>query len=781
MVDDFLADALGRLDQRILEVCDEEERRASRLAGGGGRGWAAVRDLVRPPVNDLAIPAGEPAELVPDGSHVLRRIGRELALTERQLEVILVLLAAHVEPRYQSVYAVLQDDLRQPRPTERVVHALLGRHPDRSRALADALSAGGRLVRSGLVRRLPGLFAPLARPLDLADDVVAALLGAPEPPVEGATAQHWSVGTGAPGEPRWQVLFGPGDLAAAARERTDRRVVEIGVPPAPETAVGVATAAWRVGVATDACPLLDLSALEQPAVDAVVRTVEELVSGVGGGAWLLSREAIPVAAPHVEAASPTWAGRRDAWTAEAALRGIALAAPDAAELATRHRLDARGVRQVFGLAPPTPTLADLDRIAAGFGLEHVRLSQRTVPIRGFDDLVLRETTREALDRLVHYARHRDRIAEELDLERRFRLQRGPVALFSGLSGTGKTLAAEAVAATLGRPLHTVDLAQLVSKYIGETEKHVDEVMTQAERASAVLFFDEADALFSNRVEKASNAGEHFANMLVGYLLQRIELHDGTTILATNLRGGIDEAFLRRFQVRVEFPFPEADERERIWRLLLPDRLTLADDVDLGRLAKAHRLAGGDIRNAALKAVFAAHRRGAPLCQDDLERAIAVELLELGRLSRHPRGTDGQPDRGELLRAVLDDLHDQLDACLRGRFLKQIHLVHGSPTDERLAGKRPAVSIALFRLAARRGADGLRAGFIVSAWSHLAEEETELLGVVHEALGGMALAPVHGRVARLRVQESHDFDLLHRFWSSHDHPVRASVVVDAEIE
>jgi hypothetical protein len=696
--------------------------------------------------------------------------------------VLLVLLAAHVEPRYQSVYAVLQDDLGQHRATERLLHTILGRDVLPS----GWLGAAGRLVRSGFVVRLPGAYPPLARPLDLPEDVVAALLGAPEPPVAQAVSQRWMTGTGdepADPAPPIRVVFGHGDLAMTARSLVPgrRRVLLVGLPA---DAGAVAAAAWRAGLCGDALPLLDLSNVEETQAGAVARGVEELVT-LGGAAWLLCREPLAVPVSHVEAVALGWAGRRDLWLAEAAARRVALTDAEAGELATRHRVDGRGVRRVFDTAAGGDvTPAGLDAVAAGLGVEHVRHSRRTLPTRDFDDLVLRPTTRAALDRLVHYVRHRDQVAEELGLERRYRLESGPIALFSGVSGTGKTLAAEAVAAALGRPMHTVDLARLVSKYIGETEKNVDEVMSQAERASAVLFFDEADSLFGNRTERASGAGDHFANMLVGYLLQRIEQHDGPTILATNLRGGIDEAFLRRFQFRVEFPFPEADERQRIWELMLPADAIAADDVDLGRLAKAHRLTGGDIRNAALKALFLAHRRHAAIGHDDLEQAIALELLEMGRLSRQtdlPPDATVEPDRGELLRASLDDLHDQLSVWLRQRFLKEIHIVHGSPTDQLLSGRKPAVSVALFRVAARRGADGLRAGFVVSAWSHRAEEESELLGVVHEALTGMTLSRMHGRDARLRVQESHDFDLLHRFWSSHGQALRASVLVDIEID
>ena len=787
MLDPFLTEALRRLDARLVRVCDLEEQRAVMLTGDGRHGWEGVRNLARPAVGELVVGdlAGEP--LLPGDDSVLRRVGKALELGESELEAILVTLAPHVEPRYSSIYAVLQDDLGQPRPTERLMYALLGREPDERTALAARLDPASRLVRSGFLTRVPGAYPPLGQPFALADDVVAALLGAVRPPVPDAVAQRWDAGTGtddadaAPVD--WQVVHGTGDRAAVAKARAGQGAVLEVVVPAGPGATAVARAAWRVGVCTGALPLLDVAGLDDGDVNAVAGQVQDLVHDLGGRAWLLSRHPLPIAVPHVDAAAPAWAARREAWRAEADRCGVVLSDEDADRLAARHRLDRPEIRRVFEAASSyEPDV--LDAVAASLGVENVRHSVRVTPSRTFDDLVLRDTTKDGLERLLHFMRFRERVSEDLGLERRYRLERGPITLFSGRSGTGKTLAAEAVAAALRRPLHLVDLADLVSKYVGETEKNVDEVLAQAERATAVLFFDEADALFSNRHENASTSSEQFANMLVGYLLQRIELHDGLVILATNLRHSIDEAFLRRFQFRIEFPLPEADERRRIWELMLPPAVDRAPDVDLARIAGAHRLAGGDIRNAALKAIFLAHRRGEPVSQADLERGVALELLEMGRLSRRVEfasGPDGDADRGELLRACLDDVHDQLERYLRARFLKEIHLVHGSPTDERLAGKRPAVSIALFRVAARRGDDGLRVGVIASAWAHLAEEESELLGVIHEALSAMSLGKVRGHAAKLRVQESHDFELLYRFWSSHDHPVRPSVVVDIEIE
>ena len=770
-----LADGLHRLDARLLAVVDEEERRALSLAPDGAGGWEGVRNLVRPPVASLTTPADPWDPLVPAGPSPLRRLADRFVLEDVELEAVLVALAGHVEPRYQAVYGLLQDDVHQPLPTERLLVAVLGREPVRMAALAESLGPGGRLTRSGVLQVVATPAAPLGRAFDLPGDVVNALLGGSRPPVSGAASQRWVQGTRTEVEPAAAVV-----VVHGAGDRVERALALLQGPgvlvrPGPMTSEVVRTA-WRVGVLSDTVPVIDLVDTEDPAP--VVEHVVELVQDLGGRAVLLTREPLPIAAAHVEATAPTWAERRASWQWAT---GGALTDEDAGRLAGRHRIGASEIRQVVERAASRQA-DDLDAAAAGTGVAAVRHSWRVLPERSLDDLVLRDTTREALDRLVYYVRHRDDAGDALGLRARFPVSTGPLVLFAGRSGTGKTAAAEAVAAATGRPLHTVNLAQLVSKYVGETEKHVDEVFAQAQRTSAVLLFDEADTLFSARVENASTAGEQFGNMLVGYLLQRIEQHDGVTILATNLRGGIDEAFLRRFQFRIEFPVPQDDERVRIWDMMLPPRVERADDVDLAGVAKTHRFTGGDIRNAALRAIFLAHRRGGPVHQTDLERAVELELLEMGRLSRRDPAEESRPaDRGELMRRTLDALEDLLDGALRARFRNEIHVVHGAPTPDNVAARRPAVSVALFRLAARRGSTGLRTGFVVSAWSHRPEEESELLGVVHEVLSEAALPQLRGRQAHLRIAESHDFDLLNRFWSSHGQPVRPSLVVDVEID
>jgi hypothetical protein len=673
---------------------------------------------------------------------------------------------------------------------------VLGGRELAARNLRRALAPGGPLRRSGLVRAAPGPYAPLRRPLDVADELVHVLLADHHPDLPDALRTTWTTGTALPDDPtrghqRLAVVHGAGDAIALARASLPRDVPVAVVEVADGPDAGVTCrAAWRLALCAGARPLLDLRSWPEHDVVAAVTDLAATVRAVGGHAWFAARQPVAVAVPHLEAAPARWDDRRRAWAEHASALGSPLPPGAAEALASRHRLDPPMIADLLVRATALDE-ASLDAEARTLAAVAVPASRRAPVRRSLDDLVLTPTTRDALDRLVHYVDRRDRLAQEQGLTARHPVERGPLVLFAGRPGTGKTAAAEGVARALGRPLFTLDLSQLMSKYIGETEKHVDEVLRAAQLSSGVLFCDEADALFSSRIEKATNAGEHFANVLVGYLLQRIEVHEGTVILATNLRHAMDEAFLRRFQFRVEFPLPSPAERVRIWELMLPEGVPRGPGLDLAAVGTRSDLSGGDIANAALRVIFLADRDGGPVTQERLERAVALELMEQGRLSRRDAsgadlspGADsasGSRDRGLLLRAFVDVVETRVRAALRTRFLKEVHVVHGSPSEDRLSGRRPAVSLSLLRLAARRGNNGLRAGFVASAWSTYPEEEYELIGVVHEALLGLGITEVAGRPATVRLQESSDFDLLHKFWSSHERPVRASVVLDVEIE
>ncbi len=243
----------------------------------------------------------------------------------------------------------------------------------------------------------------------------------------------------------------------------------------------------------------------------------------------------------------------------------------------------------------------------------------------WDELVLPAGCVAMLRELLLWVRHRDKVFGEWGGGE----CGGPVALFSGPSGTGKTFAAAVLAADLGWPLYRVDLGRLVSKYIGETEKNLNRLFDAAHGQPMVLQFDEADSLFSKRGE-VKEARDRYANMEVSHLLARIESHHGPCVLTTNLRRNLDPAFARRFQVVVDFPRPDAAARRRLWQLLLPPGAPREAGLDLAFLGKAVSLSGGGIRNAALHAAFLAAETGRPIDLATVALAVWRELAKEGR-------------------------------------------------------------------------------------------------------------------------------------------------------
>jgi SpoVK/Ycf46/Vps4 family AAA+-type ATPase len=238
---------------------------------------------------------------------------------------------------------------------------------------------------------------------------------------------------------------------------------------------------------------------------------------------------------------------------------------------------------------------------------------------------------EVLDEIATingWLRHGPHIMDEWGLARV--LKPGYRSLFFGPPGTGKTLTAMLIGQGVGADVYRIDLSMVVSKYIGETEKNLAHVFDQARNRHWILFFDEADALFGKRTATASS-NDRYANQEVSYLLQRVEDHPGHVILATNLKGNIDEAFARRFQSLVYFPMPDVDERLRLWRGMLRAPVRLADDVKLQALAERHEIAGGAIANVVRHAAIAALAAGREAIRAaDLDAGVVRELRKEGR-------------------------------------------------------------------------------------------------------------------------------------------------------
>ena len=253
------------------------------------------------------------------------------------------------------------------------------------------------------------------------------------------------------------------------------------------------------------------------------------------------------------------------------------------------------------------------------------LAQRLRPVAAWDDLVLPEEQRRVLREITAQVRQRFKVYETWGFAAKGARGLGLSALFAGPSGTGKTMAAEALAAELQLDLYRIDLSAVVSKYIGETEKNLRRIFDAAEDSGVILLFDEADALFGKR-SVVRDSHDRYANVEISYLLQRVEAYRGLAILTTNQKSAVDHAFLRRLRFVVQFPFPDAPQRAEIWRRIFPGA-TPTEGVEPLKLA-ALNVPGGNIRNVALNAAFLAADEGQPVRMTHLLRAARSECAKL---------------------------------------------------------------------------------------------------------------------------------------------------------
>jgi SpoVK/Ycf46/Vps4 family AAA+-type ATPase len=250
-----------------------------------------------------------------------------------------------------------------------------------------------------------------------------------------------------------------------------------------------------------------------------------------------------------------------------------------------------------------------------------------------DVLVLPPEEKAQIEEIIAAGRLRAQVLYTWGFAEKLPTGKGLVVLLSGDPGTGKTLAAEVIGSELGLHLYRVNPAKVVSKYVGETEKNLNEILAQAKSTHSILFFDEADALFSTRVAKVETANDRFVNMETNFLLQQLERYEGIVILATNLETSIDQAFKRRIAYHVTIPFPKPPDRERIWRTLIPARAPVGA-IDYARLGKTFELSGGHIKNAILRAAYTAAQRKKPIDYALLAEAAEKECAAAGKLFQH---------------------------------------------------------------------------------------------------------------------------------------------------
>ena len=317
-------------------------------------------------------------------------------------------------------------------------------------------------------------------------------------------------------------------------------------------------------------------------------------------------------------------------------RSLPELAPHGPQLATRYAITPETVQQLRADLAPWLSRGELPPLARCIAALKARtahgdegIARRVDPVATWADLVLPPARLATLQAAVQRVQWQQRVFDDWGFAARQRSARGLRLLFSGLPGTGKTLAAEVVAHALHADLLVVDLARLVSKWVGETEKNLAQVFDQAEGSGAVLFFDEADALFGKRTE-VGDAQDRHANIESAYLLSRLERFEGVAILATNLRAHLDAAFLRRFELALPFGEPGPVERAALWRAQFPPAAPLADGLDFDELAALHALPGALIRNAALGAAFLAAAEGTAIGRSQIERALRQEYEKAGR-------------------------------------------------------------------------------------------------------------------------------------------------------
>ena len=338
---------------------------------------------------------------------------------------------------------------------------------------------------------------------------------------------------------------------------------------------------------------------------------------------------------------PSFIQRAEIW--RAALGGVDsdLDANDIAELSVKFKLSLSQIRNATTTAANLAlwreqdaqriTIRDLYEACRTHSNQKLSTLAHKIPTKyRWDDIVLPQDRTEQLREICNHVKYRDRVYSEWGFDQKLAMGKGLCVLFAGPSGTGKTMSADIIAGELGLDLYKIDLSNVVSKYIGETEKNLSRIFDEAETSNAILFFDEADALFGKRSE-VKDSHDRYANIETGYLLQRMEEHEGIVILASNFRKNMDDAFIRRLHFTVEFPFPNEEDRLRIWENVWPETAPRDPGLDLAFLARRFQITGGNIRNIALSAAFLAADDTGVVGMQHLIRATQREYQKMGKL------------------------------------------------------------------------------------------------------------------------------------------------------
>lgn len=609
-------------------------------------------------------------EGTPPALEVLIRL---FGLTPFERNVLLLCLAPDLDPTFERLYAYVQDDVQRKYATPHLALSLFvsGETSEHPLAARDCFLPEAPLRRYHLVNLEAGAHTALAlgaRPLCLDERIADYLRGVNGPdkrisdlllpsthallaPTHAelvAQLHHWIASTARRG--RWPALNLIGPTGAGKRAVARALCDGLGVqlyrldvkrlsPPGAERQE-VLRLLEREAVLLQMALYLDASEVDH--TDQALATLfSDVIERLGlflivGSTqrWQSERELLPIQVPKPDAG-----GRHALW--QQALAGVPHSVNGQIEtIVQQFEFGPQMVTQTVAAAQGKARLRTPDdsanltaddlwqacREQAGWQLDE--LAQRILPCYSWEDIVVPEDLLRQLQEIAAQVAYRAQVYEAWGFGQKLSRGRGLSALFAGPSGTGKTMAAEILANHLNLDLYRIDLAGVVSKYIGETEKNLRKVFDAAEQSGAILFFDEADALFGKRTE-VKDSHDRYANIEVNYLLQRMEDYRGLAILATNRKSDLDSAFLRRLRFLVDFPFPDADSRRRIWQKSFPPQAPLEglDTVFLARLG----IAGGNIKNIALNAAFLAAGEGTAIGMAQVMRATRREYAKIEKL------------------------------------------------------------------------------------------------------------------------------------------------------
>ncbi|MBE9009096.1 AAA family ATPase [Pseudanabaenaceae cyanobacterium LEGE 13415] len=608
--------------------------------------------------------------IAPEGSR-LAQLQQHFDLSDFDLQLLAIAIAPELDRRYDRLYAYLQEDNRAKRPTVDLALNLTGASAIEKLERRAHFATTAPLIQHNLLHLVGSISKPtlLAHELHPDEQVIRFLLG--QPGLDRSLLSSCQLLT--PDDPLDQLPIDedlkqsctklvldywqqekPLRLYFQGSDRHLHRQFISAIAQSLQVPLLVANCSLLNDELPDLIPRLFREAWFQQAIlyfenlDALKTelhsSLEHSLKHSCGITCLSPTQAwqTTIEGFTIPFAPLTFHQRRTIWKTQLEQANITLDEADLNVLGDRFRLTPQqivaAIRTVVHTIEWQPTPATItplrDRIFAAARTHSSQaletLARKIEPYYDWADLVLPEDQEQQLRELCNQAQFHYQVYETWGFNQKFSQGKGLSALFSGPPGTGKTMAAEVIAQTLQLDLYKIDLSQVVSKYIGETEKNLDRIFTAAANSNAILLFDEADSLFGKRSE-TQNAHDRYANLEVSYLLQQIEQYEGLAILTTNLRSNLDEAFIRRLRCIIDFSHPDFYQRYQIWQHIWTDKTPLHPEVDLKYLAQRFEVTGATIRNSALAAAFLAASDGGVVTNEHLIHAIHREYQKMGKL------------------------------------------------------------------------------------------------------------------------------------------------------